>query len=68
MWREWDGMLCSSVREEGGDGEGAGSEPSSLMSYTLRFVSLVELGTLNQFGLRVPIHLCVCVSEEGGDG
>ena len=49
--RVWDGMLCTCVREVGGDGEGAGTEASSLMSYTLRYVSLTELGTLCQFGL-----------------
>jgi hypothetical protein len=56
------------VSEEGGDGEGTVSEPSSLMSYTLRYVSLAQLGTMSQFGLREPIHLCASVSEEGGDG
>ncbi len=44
------------------------SESPSLISYTLRYVSLTELDTLCQFGLRVPIYLCVYVSEEGGDG
>jgi hypothetical protein len=68
VWRVWDGMLCTCVSEEGGDGEGAGSEAPSLLSYTLRYVSLAELGTLCQFGLREPMHLCACVSEEGGDG
>ena len=33
-------MLCTSVSEEGGDGEGADSEASSLLSYTLRYISL----------------------------
>jgi hypothetical protein len=37
-------------------------------SYTLRYVSLAELGNVCQVGLREPIHLCTCVSEEGGDG
>jgi hypothetical protein len=41
---------------------------TSLISYTLRYFSLTELDTLFQFGLRVPIYLCVYVSEEGGDG
>ena len=36
----------------GGDGEKAGSEAPSLLSYTLRFVSLEGLGRLCQFGLR----------------
>ena len=36
--------LCTCVSEEGGDGESAGSEALSLLSYTLRFVSLAGLG------------------------
>jgi hypothetical protein len=56
------------VREEGGDGEGVDSEVSSLLSYTLRYVSLTELVTLCQFGFRVPMYLCTCVREERGDG
>jgi hypothetical protein len=56
------------VSEEGEDGEGAVSETPSLLSYTLRYVSLAELGTLSRVGLRDPMHLCTCVSEEGGDG
>ena len=59
--------LCTDVRKEGGDGEGPGSEDPSLLSYTLRYVSLAELGTLCRVGLRKPMHLCACVSEEGGD-
>ncbi len=39
-----------------------------LLSYTLRYVSLAELGHVCQFGFREPIHLCACVSEEGEDG
>jgi hypothetical protein len=66
--RVWDCMLCTYVIEEGGDGEGADVEASSLMSYILRYVSLSELGTLCRVGLRDPMHLCTCVSEEGGDG
>ena len=38
--------LCTCVSEEGGDGESAGSEALSLLSYTLRHVSLAELGRL----------------------
>ena len=59
--------LCTSVSEEGGDGEDAVSETPSLLSYTLRYVSLVELDTLCHFGFREPMHLRVYVSEEGGD-
>ncbi len=32
------------MSEEGGDGKGAGSEAPSLLTYTLRYVSLAELG------------------------
>ena len=38
--------LCVCVSEEGGNGKGVVSGASSLLSYTLRYVSLVELGTL----------------------
>ena len=31
--RVWDGILCSSVREEGVDGEGVGSEESIVVYY-----------------------------------
>ncbi len=54
------------MSEEGGDGEDVDSETPSLLSYTLRYVSLAELGTLCRVGLRDPMHLCTCVSEEGG--
>jgi hypothetical protein len=64
--RVWDCMLCACVREEGGDGEGAGSEAPSLLSYTRRYVNLAELDHVFQVGLREPMHLCACVSEEGG--
>ena len=60
--------LCTCVIEEGDDGEAVCSETPSLMSYTLRYVSLADLDRLCQFGLREPMHLCTCVSEEGGDG
>ncbi len=32
------------------------AERSSLLSYTLRYVSLTELGTPCQFGLRVVVY------------
>jgi hypothetical protein len=60
--------LCTCVSEEGGDGEAAHSETSSLLSYTLRDVSFAEVGNICQVALRGPMHLCTCVSEEGGDG
>ncbi len=66
--RVWDCVLCTCVNKEDCDGEGTDSEASSLLSYTLRYVSLTELVTVCQFGLREPIHLCACVNEEGGDG
>ncbi len=56
------------MSEEGGGGEGAGSEAPSLLSYTPRYVSLAELGNVCQVGLREQMHLCTCVSKEGGDG
>ena len=43
--RVWDCMLCAYVSEEGGNGKGAGSGAPSLLSYTLRYVSLAELDT-----------------------
>ncbi len=45
------GLYPVCVSEEGGDGEGVDLETSSLSSYTLRYVSLVELGTLCRVGL-----------------
>jgi hypothetical protein len=56
--RVWDCMLCTFVREEGGDGEGESSEVP-LLSYTLRYVSLTELGHVCQllFIIRVKREL-----------
>ena len=65
--RVWDCMLCASVSEEGGDGEGVDLEAQSLASYTLRYVSLAELGTLCRVGLREPMHLCAYM-DRGEDG
>jgi hypothetical protein len=45
-------MLCTCVSEEGGGEKSAVSEPLSLLSYTLRYVSLADLGRLCQFGFR----------------
>ena len=61
-------LLCTCVSEEGGDGEGAVSEAPSLLSYTLRYVSFAEVGSVCRVALRELMHLCTCVSEEGGDG
>ncbi len=47
-------MVCTYVSEKGGDEKSSKSEVSedlSLLSYTLRYVSLVDLGRLCQFGL-----------------
>ncbi len=50
--------LCTYVGEEGGGGEGVGSEVSSLLSYTLRYVSLTELDNFCQVGYE---NRCTCV-------
>jgi hypothetical protein len=60
--------MCTYVREEGDDGEDVCSETPSLLSYTLRYVSFAEVGSVCRVALREPMHLCTCVSEEGGDG
>jgi hypothetical protein len=39
-----------------------------LLSYILRYVGCVEVGSVCRAVLREPIHLCTCMSEEGGDG
>ena len=44
------------------------SETPSLLSYTLRYVSFAEVGSVCRVALREPMHLCTCVSEEGGEG
>ena len=44
------------------------SETPSLLSYTLKYVSFAEVGCMGRVALREPMHLCTCVSEEGGDG
>ncbi len=60
--------LCTSVKKEGGDGEGEDTEEPSLLSYTLRYFSLTELGNVCQVGFREPMYLCTRVSKEGGHG
>jgi hypothetical protein len=60
--------LCTCVSKEGGDGDAARSETPSLLSYTLRYFSFAEVGSVCRVALREPMHLCTCVSEEGGDG
>ena len=45
-------LLCTSVSEEGGDGECVDSEALSLLSYTLKYISLSDVGILCQVGLR----------------
>jgi hypothetical protein len=54
--------------ERGGWGRGGCGLRSVILSYTLRYVNLAELGHVCQFGFREPMPLCGCVSEEGGDG
>jgi hypothetical protein len=44
------------------------SETPSLLSYTLRYVSVTEVDNVSRVALREPIHLCTYVNEEGGDG
>ena len=40
-----------------------------LLSCILRDVSFAEVGSVCRVvALREPMHLCTCVSEEGGDG
>ena len=51
--------LCTCVSNDGGDGEGADSEASSLLSYTLRYVSFAEVGSVCRVALREPMHLIV---------
>ncbi len=58
--------LCTCVSEEGGDGEGTGSEDLSLMSYTLTYVSLTDVVRTCQ--VESSMYLCTSVSEQGGDG
>ena len=41
---------------------------SFLVSYILRDVSFTEVGNVCRVEFREPMHLCTCVSEEGGDG
>jgi hypothetical protein len=59
--------LCTCVNEERDDGEALHSETPSLLSYTLRYFSFAEVGSVCRVALREPTHLCTCVSEEGGD-
>ena len=62
-------ILCTYVSEERGDGEGTGSEALSLLSYTLKYISLADVGiNCLLVGLRQPMHLSTFVSEEWGDG
>ncbi len=55
------------VNEEEGDGETTRSETSSLLSYTLRYVSFTEVGRVYRVSLREPMNLCTSVNEEGVD-
>ncbi len=51
-------LAYTGLCEEGDDGEAARSETPSLLSYTLRYVSFVEVGIVCRFVL----------SKKGGDG
>jgi hypothetical protein len=44
-----------------GDGRGEGVD-ATLLSYTLRYINLADLGIICQVGL--PMHLCIRVNEE----
>ena len=60
--------LCTYVSEER-DGEGAGSEALSLLSYTLKGISLADVGIIYMpGGVAITMHLCTYVREERGDG
>ena len=52
--------LCTCVNEEGGNGEGVGSEALSLLSYTLRYVSLSDLDRLPVWVVitDAPVYMC----------
>ncbi len=41
---------------------------SFLLSNIFRYVSFTEVDSVYRVVFREPIHLCTCVSEEGGDG
>jgi hypothetical protein len=58
--------LCACVREEGGDGEGVDSEVTSLISYTIRFVSLTEVVTVTVWVTSTDSPVCMC--DRGGWG
>ncbi len=67
--RVWDGMLFPSVTEEGGNGEGVGTEVPSLLSCTFRYVSLTELVTVRlSYEYRYTCVYSVYVSKESEDG
>ncbi len=53
------------MSEEGGDGESVYSETSSLLSYTLRYVSFTVVVSVCRVALREPMDLCTFVNEEG---
>ncbi len=55
------------MSEGGADGEAACSETSSLMSYTRRYVSFAEVGSVCRVALREPMYLYTCVNEVVGD-
>ena len=59
--------LCTYVSEER-DGEGAGSEALSLLSYTLKGISLADVGIIYMpGGVAITMHLCT-YARSGGTG
>ena len=49
--------LCTCVSEERGDGEGVVSEVTSLLSYTLIYVSFTEVDSVCRVALREAIDI-----------
>ena len=49
--------LCTSVSEERGGGESTGSDEVSLLSYTLRYVRITDLGRHGESACSVAFSL-----------
>ena len=56
------------MNKEGGNGEDPSPETPSLLSYTLRYISFTEVGSICRVAFREQMNLCTCVNEEGDDG
>ena len=50
--------LCTCVSEKGDDGEDPSPETPSLLSYTLRYISFTEVGSVCRVALQEPMYLC----------